>query len=185
MKKKMISATVLLLIGLLVSAVVYRLIGSGFFFSLAITFGTAFYHFAVRLAVGLSIDAKYHNRMDYTKPWFQEKSFEPKLYQKLQVKKWKKYLPTFTPEEFDLKSRSVEQVVQAMCQSEVVHEVNMPLSLIPILSSVWFGSLGVFLLTSCAAFAFDGIFVIMQRYNRPRLLRLLTARRKQKNGLQK
>ena len=173
MKKKMISATVLFLIGLLVSAWTYRLTGNGVLFSLAVTFGTAFYHFAVRLAVGLGIDARYHNRMDYTKKWFREKPFEPKLYEKMRVKRWKKHLPTFTPREFDLKSRSLEEVAQATCQAEVVHEVNMPLSFVPVLFSVWFGSLGVFLLTSCAAFLFDGIFVIMQRYNRPRLIRLI------------
>lgn len=178
MKKKMISATALFLTGLLASAAGYRFTGSGFLFSLAVTFGTAFYHFAVRLAVGLGIDAKYHNRMDYTRTWFQEKPFERALYEKLRVKQWKKHLPTFTPEEFDLKSRSVEQVVQAMCQSEVVHEVNMPLSLVPILFSIWFGSPGVFLLTSCAALVFDGVFVIMQRYNRPRLLRLMKRQHK-------
>ena len=175
-KKKMISATFLFLIGLLASAWVYRLTESGFFFSLAVTFGTAFYHFAVRLAVGLGIDARYHNHMDYTKPWFRQKSFEPKLYEKMRVKKWKKHLPTFSPEAFDLKSRSLEEIVQAMCQSEVVHEVNMPLSLAPVVFSVWFGSLGVFLLTSCAAFLFDGIFVVMQRYNRPRLIRLIKTK---------
>ena len=177
-KKKMISATALFLAGLLVSAWAYRFTGNGLFFSAAITFGTAFYHFAVRLAVGLGIDMRYHNRMDYTKPWFREKSFEPRLYEKMRVKQWKKRLPTFTPQEFDLKSRSLEEVAQATCQAEVVHEVNMPLSLIPVAFSVWFGSLGVFALTSCAAFAFDGIFVIMQRYNRPRLLRLLKKQRK-------
>ena len=178
MKKKMISAAFLFLMGLLLSAAAYHFTESGTFFSAAITFGTAFYHFAVRLAAGLSINARYHNHMDYTKSWFQEKAFEPKLYGKLQVKKWKKHLPTFTPEEFDLRSRSLDEVVQAMCQAEVVHEVNMLLSFVPVVFSVWFGSLGVFLLTSCAAFAFDGIFVIMQRYNRPRLLRLLKKQQK-------
>ena len=178
MKKKMISATLLFLAGLLVSAAVYHFTKSGVFLSLAITFGTAFYHFAVRLAVGLGIDARYHNHMDYTKKWFQEKAFEPALYQKMRVKQWKKRLPTFTSEEFDLKSRSVEEIVQAMCQSEVVHEINMVLSFVPVVSSVWFGSLAVFLLTSCAAFLFDGIFVIMQRYNRPRLMRLLKKKSK-------
>lgn len=178
LKKKMISATILFLIGLLASAWAYRFTKNGLFYSAAITFGTAFYHFAVRLAVGLGIDARYHNHMDYTRPWFREKPFEPALYQKMRVKQWKKHLPTFTPEEFDLKSRSLEQVIQAMCQSEIVHEVNMPLSLVPIAFSIWFGSLGVFLLTSCAAFLFDGIFVVMQRYNRPRLMRLMKARKK-------
>lgn len=178
MKKKMISTTVFLLLGLLASGIAYRRTGNGVLFSLAITFGTAFYHFAVRLAVGLGIDARYHNHMDYTKSWFQEKSFEPKLYQKMRVKRWKKRLPTFTPEEFDLKRRSAEEIVRATCQSEVVHEVNMVLSFVPVAFSVRFGSLGVFLLTSCAAFVFDGVFVVLQRYNRPRLLRLLKKQRR-------
>lgn len=55
------------------------------------------------------------------------------------------------------------------CQSETVHEVNMLLSFVPLLFSIWFGSLDVFLITSCGA----ALFVIMQRYNRPRLMRLM------------
>ena len=48
----------------------------------------------------------------------------------------------------------------------------MVLSFVPVAFSVWFGSLGVFLITSFAAFLFDSVFVILQRYNRPRLMRL-------------
>ena len=173
MKKKMILWTVFFLTGLLASAAVYHFTGNRVFFSLAITFGTIFYHLAIRLAVGLLIDAKYHNQMDYTKKWFQEKSFEQKLYRRLQVKKWKNRLPTFTPQEFNLTSRSLTEIVGATCQAEAVHEVNLILSFVPVVFSIWFGSLGVFLLTSCAAFLFDGIFVIIQRYNRPRLVRLM------------
>ena len=173
MKKKMIFMTAISLAALLVSGAIYYFAKIPFFFSTAITFGTIFYHLAVRLAVGHLIDAKYQNHMDYTKKWFAEKTFEQKLYRMLQVKKWKKWLPTYNPEYFDIKKHSVEEIVQTTCQAEVVHEVNMPLSLVPIIFSVWFGSLGVFIITSCAAFLFDSIFVIMQRYNRPRLMRLM------------
>lgn len=173
MKKNMISMTLISLIGLLVSGVIYYFTTIRFFFSAAITFGTIFYHLAVRLLVGGLVDARYHNQMDYTQKWFTEKAFEPKFYKKLQVKKWKKRFPTYNPQDFDLKNRSAEEIVQVTCQSEVVHEVNMVLSFVPIVFSVWFGSLGVFLLTSIAAFLFDGVFVIMQRYNRPRLMRLV------------
>lgn len=173
MKKKMILITLVSLIGLFVSGAVCGFTKNQAFFPAAITFGTIFYHLSIRLAAGLLIDAKYHNQMDYTKKWFREKGFEPELYQKIQVKKWKKRLPTFDPQEFNLKSRSMTEIVQATCQAEIVHEVNMVLSFVPVVFSVWFGSLGVFLLTSCAAFLFDGIFVIIQRYNRPRLIRLL------------
>ncbi|MCH5257985.1 MAG: hypothetical protein J1D87_11880 [Lachnospiraceae bacterium] len=173
MRKKMISITLISLIGLLVSGVIYHFTRNRVIFSVAITFGTTFYHLGIRLAVGYLVNAKYHNQMDYTNKWFKEKNFEQKLYKIIQVKKWKKWLPTFNPQDFDVKNRSLTEIVQVTCQSEVVHEVNMILSFVPLVFSVWFGSLGVFLLTSCAAFLFDSIFVIMQRYNRPRLIRLM------------
>ena len=173
MKKKMTMMTLISLIGLLISGIIYYFTRSPIFFSVAITFGTTLYHFAMRLAVGYLIDAKYHNRMDYTKKWFAEKPFEQKLYKLLQVKKWKKWFPTYNPQDFDIKFHSVTEIVQTTCQSEVVHEVIMILSFVPIIFSIWFGSLGVFILTSCAAFLFDNVFVIMQRYNRPRLIRLM------------
>ena len=173
MKKNMIMITLISLIGLSVSGAIYYFMRSPIFFSVAIIFGTTFYHLGIRLAVGYLVDARYHNQMDYTNKWFTEKNFERKLYKTIQVKKWKKWFPTFNPQDFDLKSRSVAEIVQVTCQAEIVHEVNMVLSFVPVVFSVWFGSLGVFLLTSFAAFIFDSIFVIMQRYNRPRLMRLM------------
>ncbi len=173
MKKQMISATVISLVVLVASGVTYALTDIRPLLSVAVTFGTIFYHLAVRLTIGGLIDAKYHNHMDYTRRWFQEKAFEKKLYQALKVKEWKKWLPTFNPENFNLKNRSVEEIIQVSCQAEVVHEIIMLFSFAPILFSIWFGSLGVFIITSCAASLFDSIFVIMQRFNRPRLMRLL------------
>ena len=173
MKKKMITVAVISLVILVAAGVAYALTEIRPLLSVAVTFGTIFYHLAVRLVIGGVIDAKYHNHMDYTRRWFQEKAFEKRLYQVLKVKKWKKWLPTFNPEDFNLKNRSVEEIIQVSCQAEVVHEVIMPFSFVPILFSIWVGSLGVFVITSCAAFLFDSIFVIMQRFNRPRLLRLL------------
>ena len=172
MKKKMISVAVISLVVLVTSGLTYALTDIRPLFSVAVTFGTIFYHLAMRLTIGGLIDAKYHNHMDYTKKWFRERAFEKKLYQALKVKKWKKWLPTFNPEDFDLKNRSVEEIIQVSCQAEVVHEVIMPFSFVPIVFSIWLGSPGVFIITSCAAFLFDSIFVIMQRFNRPRLMRL-------------
>ena len=173
LKKKMISIAAIALIVSFVSGALYAFTKSRTFFPVAVTFGTIFYHLAMRLAIGSLVDAKYHNRMDYTKKWFQEKPFEKKLYKKLKVRKWKKHLPTLNPEDFDLKNRSIEEIIQVMCQAEVVHELIMPLSFVPVVFSIWFGSLDVFVITSCASFLFDSMFVIMQRYNRPRLMRLL------------
>lgn len=173
MKKKMILLTFFFLIGLLVLGVTYHFTENRVVFSVAITFGTTFYHFSMRLVVGSLVDAKYHNRMDYTKKWFQEKSFEKKLYKKLKVRKWKKRFPTLNPQDFDLKNRSVEEIIQVTCQAEIVHEIIMVLSFVPVLFTVWLDSFDAFFATSCIAFLFDCVFVIIQRYNRPRLIRLL------------
>ena len=173
MKKKMYLATFFFMIGLLVSGLTYHFTRNSVIFSFAITFGTTFYHFAIRLAVGHLIDQRFHNHMDYKKTWFQEKALEKKLYKQLKVKNWKKRFPTFNPRDFSLKDHSVENIIQVTCQAEIVHEINMALSFVPVLFSVWFGSFDVFLVTSCLAFLFDGVFVIIQRYNRPRLIRLL------------
>ena len=173
LKKKMILISVISLVVSFVSGVLYAYTKNRAFFPVAVTFGTMFYHLAMRLAVGTLIDAKYHNRMDYTKNWFLEKPFEKKLYKRLKVRKWKKYLPTLNPEDFDLKNRSLEEIIQVTCQAEVVHEIILPLSFVPVIFSIWFGSLDVFIITSCVSFLFDGLLVMMQRYNRPRLMRLL------------
>lgn len=177
MKRKMIFATLLSLLGLLASGIAYALAPKGVLFSMAITFGTVFYHLAIRLAVGYLIDGVFHNRMNYNRRWFREKSFEQPLYQALRVKKWKNRLPTFQPELFQVQNRPMEELVQVTCQSEIVHEINMLLSFVPVAASVWFGSLVVFLVTSCLAFLFDGAFVLLQRYNRPRMVRLMNKKK--------
>lgn len=173
MKKNVFLMTFIALAGLLATGTAYYFTRSNVLYSAAITFGTIFYHFAMRLAVGYTIDSKFHNRMDYTKRWFRERSFEQALYKKIKVKKWKKLIPSFNPQDFRLDRHSAEEIVQVMCQSEIVHEIIMPLSFIPVIFSIWFGSSGVFVITSCLAFLFDGVCVILQRYNRPRLMRLI------------
>ncbi|MCH5273762.1 MAG: hypothetical protein J1E35_08820, partial [Lachnospiraceae bacterium] len=85
MKKKMISVAVISLVVLVTSGLTYALTDIRPLFSVAVTFGTIFYHLAMRLTIGGLIDAKYHNHMDYTKKWFRERAFEKKLYQALKV----------------------------------------------------------------------------------------------------
>lgn len=173
MKKNMLLAAFLSLTGLLVSGTAYALTRNQILYSIAITFGTIFYHFSMRLAAAYMIDAKFHNHMDYTKKWFQERSFEPRLYKMIGVKKWKRRLPSFHPENFLLEKHSAADIIQAACQAEIVHEVIMILSFVPILFSVWFGAVEIFFITSCMACLLESAFVMIQRYNRPRLMRLL------------
>ena len=173
MKKQMILTTVILLVGLLGCGIAYYFTQNAVLFTITITLGTCFYHFAMRLIVGHSIDAIYHNKMNYNRWWFRERKHEAKFYNFLRVKKWKSHLPTYNADYYDMTKHSVEEIIQATCQSEVVHEINMVLSFVPVIFTIWFGSLVAFLVTSFLAFCVDSVFVILQRYNRPRLRRLL------------
>ena len=89
------------------------------------------------------------------------------------MKNWKKRLPTYDPRQFSLKENTAQQVVRNMCGAEIVHEVIIVLSFVPISFSFLFGEFPVFLITSILAALYDSIFVIVQRYNRPRLIRIL------------
>lgn len=145
------------------------------FLSLAITFGTTCYHFSMRLLVGALVS----DRFDYHNPWFQPKGFEAALYKKLQLKRWKLKMPTYTPRLFSLQDNSLEQIVCNMCQAEVVHEIIIPFSFIPLLFSTVWGSFAVFFITSVLAACFDLLFVMLQRYNRPRIVKMLKNHSKQ------
>lgn len=173
MKKKMPLITIVLFIGLIMFTAAYSFTKNEILYSMAITFGTTLYHFAMRLAVGCAVNSRLHNHVDYTKKWFQQRSFEPKFYEAIRIKKWKRHIPSYNPTDFLLEKHSVDYVIQATCQSEIVHEIIMVLSFVPVLFSVWFGAELVFLITSCISFVVDGVFVILQRYNRPRLIRLI------------
>ena len=155
-------------------AVAYRFFPSDWVLSAAITTGTTFYHFAMRLVVGAIVPCCVHNPMK--RRWFVQKSFEPRLYDQLQVKQWKDHMPTYDPAAFSLRNNSLEQIVLNSCVSEAVHEVIVLFSFLPILFTFLWGALPVFLITSMLAAAFDGCFIVMQRYNRPRLLRILAKK---------
>lgn len=150
----------------------YRHWGSGWMLTAAISVGTTAYHFVMRLAVGYVVPRVTGYDFDYNHPWFRPRSWEAGLYKKLRLHRWKGKLPTYAPEQFDLKQQSMQRIIQNMCGAEVVHETIMVLSFLPLLSVPAFGEFFVFLSTSVLSAAFDGLFVMAQRYNRPRVVRL-------------
>ena len=149
------------------------ILGANWALSFAITFGTFFYHFAMRLLVGHVLNAAMKNKADYTRAWYQLRPFEIGLYKALKVKKWKRSMPSYDPSLFDPKLHSWDEIAQAMCQAEIVHESIVVLSFLPLLAAIPFGTFGVFLITSLLAALYDLLFVIMQRFNRPRVLKCL------------
>lgn len=173
MKKPMFFLAAAFTASWLVNTILYLRTKNELSLSLSITFGTFAYHFIMRLIVGYVIHFIYHNQMNYKRKWFQPKRWEAKLYKKLKVKSWKDKMPTYDVDSFSFELHSMEEIVMAMCQSEVVHEVIAIFSFVPVLFTIWFDSFGVFLITSILAAGFDMMFVIMQRYNRPRLVKIL------------
>lgn len=180
--KAMKSTSILSILATACFTVLYRKTGSGLCFSLAITAGTIAYHFTMRLLVGEGFYTVMKNKADLTKKWYQVGKAEMKLYRKLKVKQWKDKMPTYNADWFDPSKHSWEEIAQTMCQAELVHETNAVLSLLPIAASVWFGSLGVFVITSVLGAMLDLLFVCMQRFNRARILKL-AARKPRSMGV--
>ena len=156
-----------------VLAVLFRFCRSDVILSLAVTAGTTCYHFAMRLLTGLAYDVFMKNRADYRKARYSLKPWEPALYRKLRVRYWKGKLPTYDPELFDTEKRTLDEIAQATCQAELVHETIAVLSFLPIAAGIWLGNTGVFVITSVLAAGIDLLFVIVQRYNRPRIIQLI------------
>ena len=145
-------------------------------FSLAITCGTFTYHTAMRFAVGWLI-GRHRVPVNPTGHWFGAHPWEPGLYARLRVKRWKHRVPSYMP--YDMHG-DLQGVVDQMCRNELAHECIMALSFVPLLFCLFCDdpvvNLPVFLITSVLAATADAFPVILQRYNRPRLLRLLQRR---------
>ena len=105
--------------------------------------------------------------------WFTEKKFEGVLYRILAVKKWKDFLPTWNESDFDVAVNSYDELLNHICKAEVYHELCMILSFVPVLFSLAVGKFWIFFWTSVFGALVDGLFVCIQRYNRPRILSLM------------
>ena len=176
MARTMRLTAILSLAGTLLLSALYRATSGGIWLSLAITCGTVAYHIIMRLLVGLAFSAGMQNRANYTSRWYRVSRREMAVYEKLQVKRWKRGMPTYDPSLFDPRTHTWEEIVQATCQAELVHETIAVLSFLPILAGIWFGEYPVFIVTSVLSAACDIVFVIMQRYNRQRVTKLLNRK---------
>ena len=71
-----------------------------------------------------------------------------------------------------------EVLVNNMCHAELVHELIVLLSFTSLLFAIPFGAVVVFFITAVLAALFDMTFVVLQRYNRPRVVNLMVRRNK-------
>ena len=137
-----------------------------------ITAFTIMYHFWVRIIMG-NVSKLFKNHINYKQWWFKEKKIEKKLYKILHVKDWKGKALTYNPESFSLKEHSLEEIANTMVKSELDHWINEVISLTTLLFAIPWGEFWIFLVTAIAAMIFDSQFIIIQRYNRPRLVKIL------------
>ncbi len=176
--KKMKIITLLCVFITIFCTIFYQAEKSQLFFTLIITFGTISYHLLMRLFIGFIINLLLNNHVNYQTSWFHVSELEQKLYKKLKVKKWKGKIVSYDPDCFDNKIHSWHEIAQAMCQAELIHEIIILLSFVPIFASIPFGALSVFIITSVLSACFDAMFVIVQRYNRPRIIKLIKNSKK-------
>ncbi len=153
--------------------ILYIYMGVELFETLYITFGTIFYHLFMRLTVGFIFEHKYKNNINYQLKWFKVSKIEYKIYSAIKVKHWKKYLPTYNPEHFNIYKCKYESIAMAMCQAELVHETIFLFSFLPIVAAKWFSSIEIFIITSFFSAIIDLFFIVVQRYNRARIFRLM------------
>ena len=162
-------------------AVLHHIDHQGWMLSAYVTFLTISYHFSMRLIVGEVVTVIYRKReFNLDSAGFRIHSFEKDFYRRLNVKKWKLHMITAKPEQFDLRENSMDDLLHNMAQAELVHRIIMVLSFVPLLLIIPYGVPMVFVVTSIVAALIDLQFVIIQRYNRPRVMKLLKMKNPQK-----
>ncbi len=182
MKRYMQAITAVSILLTVAAAFGYRETREGWLLSLAVTFGTVSYHFLMRFAVGTAVDLVFRNRFDPLHPWFRPRAWEEGVFRFLRVEKWKGKVPTYNPDLFSHKRHTWREIASAGCGAELVHELIALFSFFPLIAIVWFGTPWVFVLTSLAAALYDLRFVVLVRYNRPRLLRAATREERKRQG---
>lgn len=133
------------------------------------------YHFGLRILAG---EIAKHVPIDHNRRFYRRKNFEERLYKFLMVRKWKDKVLTFDPASYDFKNRTPHQLAVTMARSERDHWVNEVISLVSLAFILLWGCWPAFVITAILAMIFDGQFIVVQRYNRPIVMRLIERKEK-------
>ena len=152
---------------------------SSIFLWIGITSFTTMYHLWLRIIMG-NVSKLFKKHISYNQWWFKERKFEKKLYKLLKVKKWKGKALTYNPELFSLKDYSLEDIASTMTKAELDHWINELISLSTLSFSLLWGKFWIFLLTAIIAMLFDAQFIVIQRYNIPRIIKIIEKEKRKK-----
>lgn len=142
---------------------------------IGVTCFTIMYHLWLRIIMG---NVSKLLKIEYNMWWFKERDIDKKLCSFFKVRKWKDKALTYNPELFSLKDYSLKDIANTMCKAEADHLINVAISISTLLFALIWGQLWIFALTALLAIAFDMQFVLIQRYNRPRVVRLIKRQEK-------
>lgn len=172
--KKLITVGTLVSLGLgFFCSLFYHLYAERSFLPFAITFWTAFYHFAMRDLTAYAVTAIRRRSNAADRKSFSLGKAERAFYRLIRIKKWKKYAPTYRRELFTVKQDNIEMLYHNMINAQLGHEIIVSLSFAPLLLSKPLDGFLPFLITSVLAALFDLQFVMIQRYNRDRVCAML------------
>ena len=182
-KKILLNIIYLLLIILIISLfIVVKTHPDDDILFLLITSFTTFFHFTIRFSFANLIYKIIGKYCTYDRRWFTEKPYEKKLFKILMIRKWKSKLPTWNEQDFNPAENTKEMLLNHICKAEVYHEICMVLSFVPLSFSIVWGEFWIFFWTSVFGCLFDFLFVLIQRYNRPRILRVYNRYKGAKEG---
>ncbi len=129
-------------------------------------------HFIIMFISAPIVTIAFKKNFNYNSFWFAPKKFEKGLYDFLKVKSWKTLFPSYNDNEYSPKIHSYKEIIMNMCHAETVHWVILFASYIPLIFYKIIDK-HVLLIITCVFFSFCHLpFIIIQRYNRPRVIKL-------------
>ena len=162
--------------------VLYSNTGGKIYHLIFIFFLVLFIHGLFRILVPSFLFLIFRYRFDPESFWFSEKSFEKGLYEKMNVKEWKSFVEklSFHPHKFDMEKHDDAFILGYMCHAELCHEITIILDLMTCLMAGNIIEFIFILILALVLVSLEMSFITVQRYNKPRLLRI--KKRKEERG---
>ncbi len=172
MKRAMYTVASVSLVLMFLFFTIMRNTGKDLFLTLGIIAMLTSYHLIIRLFIGSLTGKLPLDKFDPNAARFRELPFEKRLYRLLRVKKWKDRAPTYDISEFSTIYHTYGELARTTCRAETTHWLCVLASLVTISFTAWFGALPAFVITAVFGALVDMAFIVIQRYNRPRLVKL-------------
>ena len=165
------------------TAWIYHRNGFVLLFYVCAVFGAISAHFVVMHVFAAVVFAVFNNKYKVGNFWFRPKRFEKRLYKFLCVRKWKSYLKAWDADAYSLELNDGHSVLMRLCHAEIVHEVIAIAGFLPMVISFYIPKTFWLFCVSSIIFCFIHIaFAVVQRYNRPRFLRIIEHRKRKDVG---